>query len=118
MTSKDLSGSRNMHTISIIVLAAVILSGILPLTIYQVAFSKSHKDDGSSDSTTPSDSGNSNSNIPPQQLSGSDTGQTPPAGTETGQTPPAGTETGQTPPAGTETGQTPPAGTETGQTPP
>src|SRR3954471_12356301 len=51
-----------MHTIAIIALAAVILSGILPLTIYQVAFSKSDKDgEGSSGSTDSSDNGNSNS---------------------------------------------------------
>ena len=51
-----------MHTIAIIALGAVILSGILHLTIYQVAFSKSDKDgEGSSGSTDSSDNGNSNS---------------------------------------------------------
>src|SRR5262245_33951508 len=95
--SKDLSGSRNMHTFIIIALAAVILSWILPLSIYQVAFSKSHKDEkGSSSSTGSPDNGNSNSNSPPQESSSvPETGQTP-AGPETGQTP-AGPETGQTP---------------------
>ncbi|MGN6631095.1 MAG: hypothetical protein ACTHKP_02490, partial [Nitrososphaeraceae archaeon] len=105
-----------MQTFVILVVAGIVLSGILPVSNYQVSFSKSKHNPGnlgSQDSTNNGDS-NPKTKSPPAN-EGEPTTTTPPAneGGPTTTTPPAneGGPTTTTPPAneGGPTTTTPPA---------
>ena len=69
--------SKNKQLFAVVIVSIVVLSGdLLPLSTYQVSFSKSKKDSGgSSGSQDSSTNDNTNGNNPSQQPSTDNSGQ-------------------------------------------